>query len=237
MKFNFFTLALLLFAGPWFLRAQAPDNKSGLNFRTLGWGVSADDLFVKIKGKLQPIMVTDTARSPFYPHDKTDKIVIYRMLPGPDKEPVPTPIAQANITTAGEWPLLIFLPATTGSPSPYRIVALADDIRSFPASAYRFINLTDMELKIALGDQSHTLKGEGIHQFNLNMKNSTEAETRYVSVSLNTPKPEILYGNNWAVRPGQRTLVIIFKQNGVMQINRVNDNVAAYTLEAQAAAP
>jgi hypothetical protein len=231
-----FLLALCL-AGLAQLRAQAPAADGRLHFRTLGWRVSTTDLFIQRAGQAVPIVVTDTARSPFYAHERAERIVLYRLVPGPENKPVPAPIAQVDVSAAGDWPLLVFLPAPEGSPQPYRVVALADDLRSFPAPASRFINLTQVELKASLGDQRFTLAPRGMHQVDPGLKPDSAPETRYAAVAIEGPTPRLLYGNNWVVRPTQRTLVIIFAQDGAMQINRLVDDVLSYALPAPSNSP
>ncbi len=226
-------LATFLAVAPCLLQAQAPAPDGRLHFRTLGWRVSADDLFVQRAGKPVPVAVTDTARSPFYAHERTERIVFYRLVPGPENKPVPRAVAEAEVSAAGDWPLLVFLAAPEDSPLPYRVVALSDDLRSFPAPSSRFINLTPVPLVVSFGEQRFPLAPRAVHQIDPGLRAEGSAETRYTAIGMEQPQPRLLYGNNWVVRPSQRTLVIIFAHNGAMQVNRIVDDVSAYTLPAQ----
>ncbi len=219
-------------------RAQAPADDGQLQFRTLGWGVVADDLFYDLGGKNVPLVVKDAARSAFYSHPRTERLVFFRLVPGPEQKPVRQTVAEAEVGAAGEWPLLIFLQNEAGAALPYRVVALSDDLRSFPPSACRFINLTPVELRVVVGEDKFSLSPRAMHQINLGLDPAAPPQMRYAAIGLfNEQGARRLYGNNWAFRPNQRTLVVIFPQDGGMQLNRIVDDVRSYAAPAAASLP
>lgn len=212
-------------------RAQAQADDGQLHFRTLGWAVAAEDIFYELGGKNVPLVVKDATRSGFYSHPRVERLVFFRLVPGPEQKPVRQTVAEAEVGAAGEWPLLIFLKNESGAPLPYRVVALSDDLRSFPSSACRFINLTPAELRVVVGEDKFSLSPRAMHQINLGLDPAAPPQMRYAAIGLfNEQGARRLYGNNWAFRPNQRTLVVIYPQEGGMQLNRIVDDVRSYAL-------
>lgn len=224
---RFFFLLLISLGS---LHAQAPAEDGRLHFRTLGWMTSASDLFYEQAGKDVAVSVADSSRSVFFTHQPAERISFYRLVPGADGKLVRQAAGDADLTQAGQWPLLLFFKTGDGPADPYRIVSLADDLKSFPAPSCRFINLTPVELRASFGDQRFTLASRAMQQITPEVKSDGSPQTRYVTISLPSAQgSRPLYGNNWAVRPAQRTLVIIFPQNSVMQVHRIVDDIGQYT--------
>ena len=227
-KFLQFVFSLVLFFTP--VSAEIPDS-SGVHFRTLGWTVAPDDLFFDVKGKDTRLLIIKSARSPFVkaPVSDTKKIVFYRLVPGPDDALVREEAAVADVSAAGAWPLLIFTPDPK-SAKRYQVIAISDDLKAFPFPSCRFINLTPVNLFGKYGDQKLNLAANGFLQIDPQLKSPTDVETRYTVVSMSTPKgPRLLYSNNWAVRPTQRTLVFISSKEEKMHVMRIPDDIGLYT--------
>lgn len=229
MNSNITRVVVSLVLGLTPLWAQSPREASGIRFRTFGWNLATDDLYYESKGQDTKVAIAELARSGFYEVAKEHKqIVFYRLVPGPMDKPLREEAATVNISGAGPWPLLIFIP-NPDAPKLYRVAAIADDLTTFPFPSCRFVNFTMVELYAKYGDQQVTLAAQGVARLDPHLKSTTENETRYASVSMNTAEgPQVLYGSNWAARPTQRTLVFIFGQDGRIQIMRVSDDRALY---------
>jgi len=223
-------LALFLLAGLSHLSAQAPPEEHKVRFRTIGWQVSFDDLYYELKGRDTNVFVTESARSIFYDAPREKEIVFYRLVPGTDDKTKKTRevAATVDITNAGHIVLLLFM-TDPASPNRYRVTAFPDDPKSFPFPSCRFINLTKVDLRATYGDQNVEVKGKGMALAYPKLKADDESDTRYTSVSMDTPEgPHQLYGNNWVARPNRRTLVFIFPQDDRICVMRVSDDIGIF---------
>ena len=220
-----FVLYLLLGSTSLFSQGQRPDVP--VHFRTFGFQVAPDDLYYECKGVDVKVVVIDSARSVFIDQATTNSIVFYRLVPGPDGKPVHEDAAVADITDAGPWPLLVFM-KNANDPEHYKITVIADDFKSFPFPACRFVNLASMDIDAAYGGQSVKIKAGSIKLINPQLKSAGQTETRYTTLSKSTPQgPYLLYSNNWVVRPTQRTLVFIAPQGDGLQVTRIIDDWGA----------
>ena len=201
-----------------------------MRFRTIGWQLSMDDLYYDLKQHDANVYVTELARSNFYDAPKEKEIVFYRLVPGTDDKTKKTRevAATVDISNAGHVVLLLFM-ADPASPKRYRVTALPDDPKSFPFPSCRFINLTGVNLRATYGDEKIEVKAKGMNLAYPKLKAGEEDDTRYTSVSMDTPEgPQMLYGNNWVARPGRRTLVFIFPQDERMCVMRVSDDISIF---------
>ena len=197
-------------------------------FRTFGWQTLPTGLFYDVVGKPVPIEIFDSARSDFYKLPLVNPLVLYKIIPDAEGKPTHVPVAQVDLSKAGRWPLLIFLP-NQAAPT-LSIVAISDDLEAFPAPCFNFINLTRVSLDINLGKAKSSV-GPGILKIvdPAIAPQKTTPETRYITVAaFYAEKPHMFYSNNWVVYPSQRTLVIIFAEEGLPQIHRIADDVTQY---------
>lgn len=211
--------------------AQTSPEPGKVRFRTCGWRVAPDDLYYDLDGRDTKVSIVESGRSAFNDTPRDAKqIVFYRLVAGPAQaKPVREVAATVNIAAAGPWPLVIFM-ANPEEPKHYRVAAIADDLKTFPFPSCRFVNLTTVDLYARYGDQKVKVAVKGVERLDPNLKSTTEPETRYTTVSIITPQgPKMLYSNNWAVRPTQRTLVFVFAQDDRLQLMRLGDDLALYT--------
>jgi hypothetical protein len=207
--------------------AEIPDC-TGISFRTFGWMVAPDDLYYEVNGRDIRVPVIASARSSFLKVPKVDRMVFYRLVPGPEEKLVREEAAVVDLSTAGSWPLLIFA-TQPQEPKRYRVAAIADDLKAFPFPSCRFVNFTPVDLYAKYGDQQVKVAAQGEALLDPGLKSTTDTETRYATVSIHTEQgPRVLYGNNWAVRSNQRTLVFIYAQDQKMQVMRIQDDIALY---------
>ncbi|MBC8038972.1 MAG: hypothetical protein H7Y06_00350 [Opitutaceae bacterium] len=206
--------------------AQDNAKQVGLRFRTFGWQVAADGLLCEIGGKEVPLEVLEASRSRFYDYSGPLTIVVYRLVPGPEGKKVRQTVATADISAAGRWPLLVFMPDKEKGPEAIRIVPLADDLSAFPAPQFRFVNFTPVMLGLTLGKERVALAPRALHALDPALKSGEGTTTRYFVVSIASEEgPKMLYANNWVVRPTQRTLVFIFATDNALQVRRIVEDV------------
>lgn len=226
MIYNFLWLAFCLAISFSRLHGQSSADDGLIHFRTFGWGVAPSDLYYESKGKDVRLAVYESARSPFNEHRKSETIVFYRLVPGPEGKLVREEAAMARISASGPWPLLIFM-KSTDSPKRYRVVAISDDLKTFPIPSVRFVNLTPIELYVKYGEKAFSIPGKGMET--LDLEAAEKPETRFTTVqAIINGDVRMLYSNNWAVRSIQRTLVFIFPQEGELGVMRIVDDVNQY---------
>jgi hypothetical protein len=225
-KIPLFFFGIIIAAPP--LSSQVPIVDSAVQFRTLGWEVAPDDLYYEYKGKDTKLKVMEASRSIFYNHKKSDKIIFYRLVQGPEGKFIREDATEANITLAGTWPLLVFM-KNPADKKKYKVAAISDDLTTFPAPSCRFINLTSVELQAKYGDQWTTIPGKGMELINPKLKSNDKIETRYTQIYVKTDKdPLLIYTNNWVVKPTQRTLTFIFPGDESIRIMRIVDDIGQY---------
>lgn len=201
-------------------------------FRTLGWQLSLDDIYYEYKGENTPVQVYASARSTFYeyapsrtsqPETAADSILFYRLGTNAEGEEIRIPVAQADLSKAGDWPLLIFRPNSSQT-SGISVTAISDDLKSFPAPNFRFVNLTPAPLEIQMGKANTTVQAKSMIMIDPKIKGDG-TETRFTTVTVDTQQgPRRIYSNNWAVRPNQRTMVLIMAKDGQLGVQRIVDN-------------
>ena len=179
--------------------AQVPADDGRVHFRTLGWQVAPNDLYFESKGKDIKLSVHESARSVFQLHAKTETIVFYRLIPGPEGEMVREEACTANISAAGPWPLIVFM-KTKESPKRYRVIAISDDLKKFPIPSCRFINLTKFDIYATI---VASLTGTPQHCL---------ATTRCAAVAPNVRKCTVLSG------------LVSFENKGVTLRIKINPN-------------
>lgn len=203
-------------------------------FRTFGWQVAPADLFYEVGGKDVPIQIIDSTRSQFYDLGALKSILFYRVTTNAEGKKVRQPVVTADVSAAGRWPLLVFLADKAAGADALRVVALSDDLESFPAPQFRFVNFTPVQMGLTLGKERVVLPPRELHVLDPALVAGQAATTRYFVISIATEEgPKMLYANNWVVRPSQRTLVLIFAEDGALQIRRVVDDVTQYPSPAE----
>ncbi len=228
-----FALAILLALTNVVLSAaQEPESEGQRGFRTLGCRVSAEDLFYESAEKLagaegaaaagKPVKIFDSARSDFHDRSGAARLVFFRQLVTADGKPTRKVVAEADLSKGGPMPLILFIPDPS-RPEILRTLVLRDDARSFPNTTCRFLNMTPISLGASLGKKSESIPpaGEAIIQTSLGEK----SETRFATVTATADgKTHRLYSNNWVMRPGMRTLVLVYSVVGQAEVHRIADS-------------
>ncbi len=210
------------------LTAQESDQNRKGTFRTLGCRVTVEELSYaampeagtpqKELGKEGTIGIFDSSRSNYYDRLGPGKVVFFRKAVGADGKPIRKVVAEADLSKGGSLPLVLFLPHPD-RPEILMTLVLADDPKSFPDTTCRFINLTAARLAATLGDSAATITPASVELFKTGI--GEKPETRFATVSLADDRR--LYSNNWVIRPGQRTMVIIYPVNGTTEVQRITD--------------
>ena len=211
---------------------QEAETERQRGFRTLGCRLSAEELFYESAEKLaaaaegaaegKPVKIFDSVRSDFYGRSGASRLVFFRKLVDAAGKPTRKVVAEADLSKGGQMPLILFIPDPT-HPEILRTLVLEDDGRSFPNTSCRFINMTPVSLTAGLGKSTASVppSGNAIIQTTL----SDKAETRFTTIT--AAKGDVthrLYSNNWVMRPGMRTLVLIYAVGGQAEVHRIADS-------------
>ncbi len=206
-------------------------------FRTLGLQIEASELYYSLNGKDVPIQIRRSARSQFYElkpsslsreTDKGEFLVFYLLRKNEDGKEVRVPVAKADVANAGNWALIAFHKAAKDDDTRLIASALSDDVSRFPAPDIRFFNLTNETLLLNFDESKSAIPANQSTTMKPSL-NSDSAEIKPVYIGIKTQKNiELVYSNNWVVRPNIRTLVLIFPLNGTFHFERVVEDVGAY---------
>ena len=204
------------------------DAVPGKYFRTIGAGVTANDLYFKVKGKDKNIGITDSIRSPLYDPKGVGKIVFYKIVTGPDGKPMHIEMAQAQIPKANSLTLLIFS-ANPATPGTYNVDVLPDDLVTFPLGSYRIFNRSTLPVKVVLGNQGASVAPNKIRV----LMYQPPAGGGSVPVRIYTPTnntPRLIYANTWGDDNNHRTDILVNPSpgtSGFIAIGRMLDNPTA----------
>ncbi|GAA5477873.1 hypothetical protein Hhel01_01368 [Haloferula helveola] len=127
-----------------------------LNVRTLCFSYIDDVKSVFVPGErkgemLEQELYTAVYSLPFQMRATGGKGVFF--LPNDDPEKPYKALPAVELPATSEI-LFLFLPSPDKAKSPYRIVALPDDTRSFPYGSVRLMNLSNHNVRIHMGEHS-----------------------------------------------------------------------------------
>jgi hypothetical protein len=210
-------------------KETGPEGPRG--FRTLGCRVSAEEVFYESADKLagagntlvegKPAKIFDSARSDFHDRSGASRIVFFRKLVDAEGKPLRKVVAEADLSKGGPMPLILFIP-DPARPETLRTLVLEDDARSFPNTTCRFVNMTPVNLGASLGTKTTTVPPAGTSIIATGL--GEKSETRFATVTATTgDKTHRLYSNNWVMRPGTRTLILIYSVGGQAEVHRIAD--------------
>jgi len=197
-------------------------------FRTIGAGVTANDLYFKVKGKDKNISITDSFRSILYDPKGAGKVVFYKIVTGPDGKKMHVDVAQAQIPRVNSLTLLVFS-ADPATPGTYDVDVLPDDLVTFPLGSYRIFNRSTLPVKVVLGNQGASVAPNKIRV----LMYQPPAGGGSVPVRIYTPTnntPRLIYANTWGDDNNHRTDILVNPSpgtSGFIAIGRMQDNPTA----------
>ncbi len=209
------------------MSAQTEEGKPTVNiqFRTVGWLESVDGLLYDTKGASGvPFEVPADSRSVFFPYNGPTPIEFYRITRDVAGNATRTVVATAELKDGGPWPLLLFFKRPVKDEA-YIVRVIPEDLKSFPAGSYRFLNLSPNLLGASLADNA--IKLNPLTDRVIETKADSERRTIFCKIAAEISgawKP--VYGNNWAFNPMVRTLVIINtdRRPGELRVQRLAES-------------
>jgi hypothetical protein len=204
MKFNVLLLLFWALGGP-FLRAESPESKNSLRFRTLAIGEAPSGWFFRLGEQDLPLDVVADARSEFQTRPDSASLSFYK-LQKTGEETMRLPQETVSLVGAGQTPLVVFLPDSQRA-SGYRVQAWADDLKTFPPGAFRVVNLSGQKLGCRVAGETLVVEKEQVGILTARPPEGQRAVIFQVFGETNG-RDNLIYSSNWAWKPRVRTLVV-----------------------------
>ncbi len=206
------------------LLAQGP---APVRFRTLGLDVAPAGLHYASNGADVAVGVVSDSRSEFYAAPAANPVVFYRINPGADGTPVKVPVAQADLSSGGSMPLLVFS-ADPAASDKLRIEVLKDDPGTFPGGSFRILNRSVAELSAVFAKQATAVPAASDRIIEPRpAEGMTTVFFQLLTAARRDRGP--IYSNNWAMVPGVRTLVVVtpaVNPQSPPNVRRISESVA-----------
>lgn len=186
--------------------AQAPDPIKA-EIVTLSWEGNIKDLWFQGNKEPEKLDVYESGFTMPMEYSGPPDIAFYNdkaalALP-PEKRPPPTAIAK--LPKNGGSVLLFFTPLPNG-PDKWEIRTLDNSLKNFPPGAYRFFNLTETPIQVAI-DKTFYPPIESKH---LSIITSPSGEPiRDIALYIGIGK-EIAYSSQWGHRDARRATVFVY---------------------------
>ena len=221
-----FHLLFMLFAVGVFPVSAQDNAATDSYFRTVGTGVTTNDLYFSANDKDKNINVSDGFRSIIYKGTGAGLLTFYTISKGPDGKQVDTTVAQADVSRAGTLALLTFSP-DPATPGHYIVEVLPDDLITFPLGSYRIVNRTPQMVKVTLGPKSVNVAPHATQLvvYPLPTGTPTLVAKVYTASSDNILKP--IYADTWGYNGQFRTDILISQREGpdhFLAVARLLDN-------------
>jgi hypothetical protein len=200
-------LWITLFPAPLSSAQDTGDKTVKVRFRVFGWDDAPSDLNYSQRAKDSSMLVIQDNRSIFYDYTGPALITFYRIKTDSEGKPIRETAAQADLSKAGPWPLIL-LAKSPQKPGRYDARVLRDDLKSFPSGTYVFSNFSAIPLTGSLGGRIFDLPPGGEQL--IAPKTSDDSTTLFAAlVKMEGSQKMPVYTNNWAVHPARRTRVLI----------------------------
>lgn len=207
---SFLMVVALLCAGSstWAQGAQAASN---LYLTTLAWGNSAGPYYYLNGGKVEELRAYSRgiSRPVRYQGPRTIGLYLSEAAPALPVEERPPPDAVVTIPVELHRALLLFIKQGDGST---RVRVFDANVQNFPAGSYRFVNLSDKTVVLALGDEPEltTLLPKAV---TLVRKPPLSGSRLNVNVQMAQSGPEgnpqLIYRSLWGYRENRRVMVFV----------------------------
>ena len=183
--------------------------KGGYHFQAIATNQTIkNDLWNFADGNKQSIYATKTLRSTDYAYDIAPTIAFFgdRI----DDEGNPIPEAIVNVPDGATRLLLLFTKLTTPDKRglSYRVIAIKDDSNNFKFGAFRFINTSQKEIAVELGEERFLVDSSGSKTVVVDPPERGDLSIR-IAAKDEDGEWTSNYTNGWGHRSNLRTLVFL----------------------------
>lgn len=205
----FFLFISLAASGP--LQAQ-PEQDYALqtDFTCLALDKEIKGLKILSAGEVRAINIYSSTRSRKINYRGAKQLTFFREseTPGPDGQPVRTPVGQINLDGTYTRYLLLFA-KHAGDTESYSIYPIPDTTEQFKAGTYRFLNLAPFKIAVKIGESKHLLTEKDITDVIGNFEHGNYYQTIMLSLPGSAEEAVPAYSGRIHFNEHMRMLYII----------------------------
>ncbi len=180
-------------------------------------GVIGKNLWYELDGEKVEIYANNTLRSLDYEYELVPNIVFYGDRVNSEGEPIPEAVASLpysieDLATKADRLLLIFHKLdNSGQRGPsYQILVMEDQLDSFPLGSFKFVNFTDAQIAVILGNENFLLKTRDQKIIAVSPPEKGDL-TIQLAANKEDGEWERFYSNGWGHSADLRTIVFLTK--------------------------
>lgn len=180
-----------------------------IQFVAIGFEDSISDLAFYNGEEWVNIDIPEATRSREFEYAGPPEIQ-FTSTPLPQEE-TPQVIARASVSPEMERPLFIFVKARDSDyPLQYRILAVEDSARDFPAGTYRLFNLTRQELGVVLGSERLVLAKQERKDSAPQLNDKTYFPFQVYTANKESPHKR-MFSSRWFYESNVRMLIFLME--------------------------
>ncbi|GHC08140.1 hypothetical protein [Cerasicoccus arenae] len=220
MKFSgkyLIVISCMLMAGSLFGQGSDPAENVSLQFSTLSWKRTIQDLyFQNASGEEVKFFVPNGSPSNTFDYFGPVPLVFYKYN-GKDAQgiPIKETIARYNPMTRSPR-LLLFIPDSRPGYDPYRILPLDYSPAEIKKGSYRFFNLASYPVYVRFGKNEFKVDSRDSATV---LSDPSKADGLDVAMAMQVSEEadsaRIVYSAGWTLRAGRSALVFITNEQGV----------------------
>ncbi len=195
-----------------------------VDFMGLSLPDAVDGIYYVVGDIKCPVEFSPGFLSREYHYHGLPKLVFYRDEPDSEGVMQPVEVASIKLPRGASKLSLLFVPDGNAE-GHYRIRAFADDANKFQGGGYRFVNMTNRHIAVALGEERRELnRGQSVV---IGMTEQSRSATVQVKLAAAAKEEwKLIFSTNWAVNPRVRTLVIIYRdEKGDYEVKRIRETL------------
>jgi hypothetical protein len=204
-----------------------PSPRSKVRFRLMSWDSVITDLNYAQGRKVVPVSMLPNGRSVFYEYEGPDPLVFFREVAGPDGKLQAEVAGSISPGDFKDRTLLIFFKSPS-DPKQYLIKAFDDSDAAIPPGCYRFINISNVPLRVKCGGDTGELPAG--NALTLHGNPTSGGEITGIQVDAVTGSGvKHAYSNRLPFGKTTRTLIFVFQipATGSFELKRLPEDIAA----------
>ena len=151
-------LALLAGTAPPVQSSEPAAPEVDIRFTVLAWQRTDQVFHFDSSGNVSSFELPTQYRSQEMRYVGDNPLVFFREESGPEGQRFRVPLAKVEVDPAITKQLLLFVPGGGDDSAEFKVLALDDRLEKFPQRSYRFFNLTDEKIGVALNDRRVALE-------------------------------------------------------------------------------
>ncbi|WP_269522691.1 hypothetical protein [Coraliomargarita parva] len=173
--------------------------------------IDARGLYYLDEGEPRAFRISSAFRRGPYDYTGPNPLVFYRDGRSPDGSTIRIPVASARIDPALKELLLFFVNNDAHQPGEatpeMKVIVMNDDLRAFPAGAYRVFNLSEHEIGCLFGEEKFIVPGKDYKTVNLDEGDQVNVRIHFSSNIDGEWVPQI--NTRWLYSSNERNIVFV----------------------------